>query len=243
MTRPEDPTLPNTGNAPPAAGGDAPPRLPGGVKVLIGCLAVLGIGFVAVAAALGVGGFALSRGIRSAVGGVEEHAEAGRTLDRLEREHPFTVPGDGTLTEPGIERFAAVTARAWERMRGWAEELEALDARREADRAPGLRDAIGGVRAVGGFARSRVELARALDAEGVSLSEYVWTGNALRLAAAGGESVPAANMELARRHARDLPDFEGDDPGPALVLWMAMLWARADLPEWRSLGFKDAPGG
>jgi len=224
-------------------------KLPTGVKILIGCLGVLGVGAVLLVAALAVGGFALKRGVDSVVGGIEEQERATEVLARLERERPFRVPEDGLVTPAAAERYLAVTAAAWERIRGWAEELEELEERRDAGEAPGLRDMAGGVRAMGGFARSRVELARALDAEGMSIGEYAWTGIALQRASEvlRGErppgSEPAANVALARAHAAELPDIDGEGTGPRLVPILATIWARTAFPEWRTLGLEEGVGG
>ncbi len=230
---------------PDGAPSGARPRLPGGVKVLIGCLGLLGIGFVVAAALLGVGGFALKRGLESAAGSIDEHREAGEILTRLEREHPFSVPDDGALSDASVARFLAVTEQAWEGMRPWVEEIAAIDERR-AQGTPRLRDALGGVKALGGVARSRVELARALDAEAVSLGEYVWTGTALQRALEvleGGRpaaTVPERNVALAREYAATLPDLPRDDPGPQSAFILATLWARAELPDWGRLGLDGA---
>jgi len=254
---PHDPDAPGGaaphGTPPPgaaaSAAGDVPKKkLPTGVKVLIGCVGTVAVVTILGIVALGVGGFALKRGVDSMMGGIEDQGEASETLERLEREHAFRPPEDGVVPEASAERYASVTAEAWERMRPWAEELEELEARREDGRQPGLGDAVGGVRAMGGFWRSRVELARALETGDMSLGEYVWTGLALQRAsevAAGrraDRSVPERNIALAREHAGALPTSGSDEAGPGIVLALATVWARAELPDWRSLGLEEAAG-
>lgn len=238
---------PPAGAAAPAAGDVPKKKLPTGVKVLIGCLGAVAVLTILGVVALGVGGFALKRGVDSVMGGLEEQDEATETLARLERDHAFRPPEDGVVPEASAERYASVTAEAWERMRPWAEELEELEAEREDGRQPGLRDAVGGVRAMGGFWRSRVELAQTLEAEDMSLGEYVWTGVTLRRAAdvAAGRradrAVPEGNLALAREHADALPAPDGDEIGPGIVLGLATVWARTELPDWRMLGLDEPP--
>lgn len=131
----------------------SPPRsrgLPTGLKLLFGCLGVVALGLIVLAVAVGVGGFALKRGIESTVGGVEEHREASEVLGRLERDHPFEPPSDGAVTEQRLRRFLAVTDRAWEGMRPWADEIRELRERSASGEQPRLRDALTGARAVGG---------------------------------------------------------------------------------------------
>lgn len=254
---PHDPTGPGGGASPgvspagatvPASGNVPKKKLPTGVKVLIGCLGTVAVVTILGIVALGVGGFALKRGVDSVVGGLEEQGEATETLARLERDHPFRPPENGVIPEASAERYASVTAEAWERMRPWAEELEELDAQREDGRQPGLRDAVGGVRAMGGFWRSRVELAQALEAQDMSLGEYVWTGLALQRAAdvAAGRradrAVPERNLALAREHEGALPATGSDEAGPGIVLALATVWARAELPDWRAPGLEEPPG-
>lgn len=239
---------PPTGAARPAAGDIPRKKLPTGVKVLIGCLGAVAVVGILGVVALGVGGFALKRGVDSVIGGLEEQEEATETLARLERDHAFRPPQDGVVPDGSAERYASVTAEAWERMRPWAEELAELEAEREDGRQAGLRDAVGGVRAMGGFWRSRVELAQTLEAEDMSLGEYVWTGVTLQRAAdvtAGRRSdgaVPERNLALARELADALPAPGGDEMGPGIVLALATMWARSDLADWRALGLDEPPG-
>ncbi len=229
----------------PAKGPEAgsPPRsrgLPTGLKLLFGCLGVVALGLIVLAVAVGVGGFALKRGIESTVGGVEEHREASEVLGRLERDHPFEPPSDGAVTEQRLRRFLAVTDRAWEGMRPWADEIRELRERSASGEQPRLRDALTGARAVGGMGRSRLALAGALEGEGMSLGEYAWTGLTLSRAveAAGGgaaSGVPEENRRLAARYEAELAPLERED-GPGLALAVAVFWGLSEAPTWRALG-------
>lgn len=222
--------------------------LPTGLKVLFGCLGVFALGAILLAVTVGVGGVALKRGIENTVGSFEEHREASDALARLERDHPFEVPAHGAVTEEHVDRFLAVTERAWDEVRPWAEEVEAFRARAATEDGVRLRDALTGARAVGGVGRSRVALAEALEAEGVSLGEYAWTGLTLERAAeasrGGGPAtgVPPGNLRLVSRYADTLPDFESDEPGPSTVLAVATLWALSEATTWSALGL-DTLGG
>lgn len=226
--------------------GDTVPQgsrgLPKGLKVLFGCLGVAALLTIVLAVALGVGVFAVKRGIESTVGSYEEHQEASEALARLEREYPYEAPADGEVTDEQVRRFLAVTDRAWEEIRPWADEVEEFRARAGAEEEVRLRDALTGARTVGGVARSRVVLARALEAERVSLAEYAWTGLTLARADAatrrGGSSpdVPEQNVQLVTRHREALPDFESGEPGRATVLAVATLWGLAELSTWHGLG-------
>ncbi len=216
--------------------------LPTGLKLLFGCLGVVALGLIVLAVAVGVGGFALKRGIESTVGGLEEHREATEALGSLEREHPFEVPSDGVVTERRLRRFLSVTDRAWEEMRPWADEIRELRKRSSMGEQPGLRDAFAGARAVGGIARSRLALAGALEAEGMSLGEYAWMGltlsravEAAREQAGAAPGVPEENRRLASRYEAELAPLERED-GPGLVLAVAVFWGLSEAPTWRALG-------
>lgn len=216
--------------------------LPTGLKLFFGCLGIMALGAILLAVGVGVGGFALKRGIENTVGSYEEHSEASATLARLEREHPFEVPSGGIVTDAHVRRFLAVTDRAWKEIRPWAEEVEAFRARAGTAEGVRLRDALTGARAMGGVGKSRVALAAALEAEGVSLGEYAWTGLTLERAAEasrrGGSAtgVPAENLRVASRHRQALPDFESEEPGPSTVLAVATLWGLSEASTWSALG-------
>lgn len=217
--------------------------LPTGLKMLFGCLGVIALGLVATAVAVGVGGFALKRGVESTVGSLEEHREASEALARLEREHPFEPPSDGIVSDDRVRSFLAVTDRAWEEIRPWAGEVEELRDRASSEEGVRLRDALTGARAMGGVAKSRVALAAALEAEGVSLGEYAWTGLSLARAAEvaqrSGESaggVTPGNLRIVQRYRDVLPAFESDEPGPSTVLAVAVLWGMSEPATWSGLG-------
>lgn len=228
--------------------GAAPPKkgLSTGAKVLIGCLGVLVLSGVVLAVAIGLGGLALRNQFQDFAGGLEQQQEASQAMERLAEEHPFTPPDDGVVTEDQLERFVVVTERAWEDIRPWAEDLEQLQRRsreREGGTA-GLREMAGGLQAIGGFARARVQLAEALEEEEMSAGEYIWTGLNLHRAVEGlegdrpSESVPEENLRLVERHRDRLPAFEDEDgePGPGLVLAVATVWGMTDLSTWQAMG-------
>jgi hypothetical protein len=197
--------------APPEAPpGTAPRKTPAGIKLLVGCLILLAVGFAGIALTVGVGGFALMRKVEAVAGGAEEQEQASALLDRVERDYPFTPPKGG-VTPVLRSRFTAVTLLAWEDLRAWAEQARRLEARTadRPERRPNLDDALTVMRTAGGLVRSRAVLARSLAAERVSLSEYLWTGTALRR---------TGEMETARMHGVDAE----------LVLALAAVWARAE---------------
>lgn len=219
--------------------------LPRGLKLLFGCLGIVTLGLIVLAVAVGVGGYALKRGVESTVGSFEEHREASAALVRLEREHPFEPPSDGIVSDDQVRRFLTVTDRAWEEIRPWAEEVEELRARTRSEQGVRLRDALTGARAMGGVAQSRLALARVLEAEGVSLGEYAWTGLSLARAheasrqpgsSGSADGVPPENLRTVRRYRDALPAFENEEPGRATVLAVATLWGLAEPDTWRGLG-------
>lgn len=229
--------------------GTAPPKkgLSTGAKVLIGCLGVMVLAGVVLAVAIGVGGMALRSQFQDFTGGMEEQQEASEAMERLAEEHPFTPPDDGVVTEDQLDLFVAVTDQVWEDIRPWAEDLQQL-ARRSRERGEGgtsgLREMAGGLQAIGGFARARVQLAEALEEEGMSAGEYIWTGLNLHRAMEGlegdrpAESVPDENLRLVERHRDRLPAFEDEDgeAGPGLVLAVATIWGMTDLSTWQAMG-------
>jgi len=226
--------------APASSGG-----LPVAVKLFLGCLGVVVVVLVVLAVGVGVGGFALKRGIESTVGSLGEHREASETLDRLSRDHPFEVPADGVVSERGVEKFVAVTNRAWEEMRSWGEDLDEL--REDPGSRSTLGDALGGAKAMGGAARARIVLAEALEAEGVSLGEYAWTGLTLARAArarrgrGGTSGVPEKNLRLVERHEDALPDFDSREAGPHMVLDVATFWGMTESSVWSAFGLDTLP--
>lgn len=246
---PPPPGSPSSVPSGPPSGGRG---LSTGAKLLIGCLGLGAVGFVLVAVAVGVGGFALKRGVESALGGLEDHGEATEALERVEREHPFDPPDDGRVTEEQVRRFMAVTDDAWREMRAWADDLDELREREvsEAER-PRLGDLAQGVRAVAGLGRSRVALAAALEDHDTSLGEYAWVGLSLSRAedalerGGGGGGVPPENVRLVEEHRAELPRFADADgrAGPRLVLVVATLWGMGELGTWRALGLDTLASG
>lgn len=217
-----------------------------GAKLLFGCLGLAVLGIVGLVVALTVGGFALKRGVESAVGSMEQQQQASEMLEEVQEENPFEPPEDGVIGEDRLERFLAATETAWEEIQPWAEDLEEIrDAARSESAMGAIRDLASGARALGGIGRSRVALAEALAEHEISLGEYVWTGIQLDRAAdavegdRSAESVPEANMELARSRQEDLPRFDasGDDEiGSGVVLAVATLWGMTDASTWQALG-------
>lgn len=179
-------------------------------KTLVGCLVLLALAVAGGVAAVGLGGFALMRGAESVFGGLDEHQEAGRMLERLNREHPFQAPADGAVSPELTRRFRAVTARAWEGWQPWAVEVRGFSTRdpRSSGHPPDAGEIVAGTRALGGLTRSRLLLARALSLEGSSLGEFVWTGHA-----------------LARRDRAAFSGPEWGDADVSLVLELATMWA------------------
>lgn len=183
---------------------DTPPgprKLPVGAKLLFGCAATLALGLLGMAVMVGVGGFAVKRGIDAVVGHAEDQREATALLDRLERDYRFQPPIDGVVSPALRNRFASVTERAWTEISDWATEVRELKAPGAA--RPGRRftlgDAVAVARSADGVARSRLVLARALSAERMSLAEYLWTGQTLRRDSQGGQGstpVEAADAML-----------------------------------------------
>ncbi|MEE8487756.1 MAG: hypothetical protein V3S56_06270 [Gemmatimonadota bacterium] len=229
----------NVENASPQ-GGVVKKRMPTGMKLAIGCIVVFFAAIALLTVVLGVGGFWLRGKADKLVGGLEDRveaqAEATTILDRLAMERPFTAPGDGRIDPQSAERFFEATDLAWVELRPLMSDMATLYDRD--DEQTGLREAILTIRASSEFVGSRVHLARALDSTGLSLSEYIWTGSALRRAwndsstLAGalprGNSVANANIELARRYGNRLSETDpaGETANPFKVLDLAMTWSR-----------------
>jgi len=72
-----------------------------GAKVLFGCLGVAVLGILGLVVALTVGGFALKRGVESAVGSMEQQQEASEMLEEVQEENPFEPPEDGEIVPKG----------------------------------------------------------------------------------------------------------------------------------------------
>lgn len=215
-------------------------RMPTGMKLAIGCIVVFFAAIALLTVVLGVGGFWLKGEADKLVGGLEDRveaqAEATEILDRLATEYPFTPPSDGRIDPQSAERFFEATDLAWVELRPLMSDMAELSDRD--DEQTGLREAILTIRASSEFVGSRVHLARALDRAGLSLTEYMWTGSALRnswrdageLAGAlpPGNSVANANIELARRYGDRLSETDpaGEMANPSKVLDLAITWSR-----------------
>ena len=235
------------GSAAPEAGGGG---MSTGTKLVLGCLGLIGLGFVAVSIAFWVGGMALKRGVESAFGGLDEHLEASEILGRLETEHPFEVPGDGVVTEERLLRFLAATDGAWDELESWATETAALGDRAGSGEAGGLGDMLSGAKSLAGGARARIVLAESLEEAEISLGEYVWTGLTMDRAAKAAErptdqpGVPAANRALLERYGPRVPRLNEDEAegeaseagGRGTVLGVAILWGMTELSTWKAMG-------
>ena len=199
-------------------------RMPTGLKVAIGCLAAFFVLASLAAVAIGAGGMWLKGKADGMVEGVQARAEAQQEasalLERLEREHPFTPPADGGIDPRSADRFFEATALAWSEIEPTVRNLDEIAERNRADR-PRLGDVVEGMRNVGLLADSRLHIAHALDQAGLSLEEFVWTGQALRNAQRdGGTSAAYAD----RWAAIDSADGE---PNAAVVLDLATAWTSA----------------
>lgn len=204
----------------------APPPNKGmstGAKVAIGCGIVALLGLVIVV----FGMLTCWRKATELGGGLEAQHEASERIDELEREHPFTPPGDGVVDGNRADRFFDVTDDAWEEMQGWVEDMrdrgESIE-RRGGD--AGFGDAMAGLQGLG---RSRVALAEALADHDMPVSEYIWTGMTLMQAYASIDQpaetsgIPRENLELAAENRQRLAEIsDGGDDSRAVV--MAIAW-------------------
>ena len=99
----------------PASG--TPRRTPLGLKLFIGCGALVVVVVVVAAVVVGAGGLWLKSKADGIVSGLEERADAQREasaiLDRLARKHPFTPPADGRIDPASAERFFRATDAGW----------------------------------------------------------------------------------------------------------------------------------
>lgn len=216
---------------PPAA---PPPRtgMSTGVKVAIGCGVLALLAIVGVVVGLVVVGKRATDKIGELSGGLEAQQEASETVQKLEREHPFTPPSDGVVRSDRAETFFAVTDDAWEAMREWVDDMrergEEIDSR---GGEAGFGDAMAGLQGLG---RSRVALSDALEGNDMAVSEYIWTGMALAHAYAALDQpaetsgVPTENLALAGEHRErlaEMADDGGNAEGRGVVL--AIAWTLA----------------
>lgn len=247
---PEDQDDPTPDHVSPEAGAPTPPsrrRTPLSLKLLLGCGALFVVVAVVGAVVVGAGGMWIKNKADGIVSGLEERADAQREasaiLDRLAREHPFTPPADGRIDPASAERFFRATDAGWVEIEGFATRMTELSQRARDDRT-GFRDVLEGARGAVDLADSRLVLAQALEGAGLSIGEYVWTGQELmnawrdanapasyRKSSDGRAPVRAANEELASRHANRLGsmDRSAETANPAFVLNLALLWS-TELP-------------
>lgn len=218
-----------------------------GVKVAIGCGILVLLAIVVMVIMTVAGGIFLKKKAGDISGGLEAQQKASEKIQALERDHPFTPPADGVVSEGRAKTFLAVTDEAWEGMHESMEEV--VDRGREIEqggRDAGLGDAMAGFRALG---RSRITLAEALDDHDMPVSEYLWTGLELVRAYQAlsmppeQSGVPAQNLDLARRHrdalAKIAEDGEDGRPDRGVVLGMAWTWAATEgvsTAGWDTLG-------
>jgi hypothetical protein len=222
-------------------------RTPLGLKLFIGCGALVVVVAVVGAVVVGAGGMWIKDKADGVVSGLEESVDAQREasaiLDRLAREHPFTPPADGRIDPASVERFFRATDAGWVELEPFATRMTALSERARNDNT-GIRDVLEGARGAVDLTDSRLVLAKALKGAGLSLGEYVWTGQELmsawrdanapasyRESSDGQAPVRAANEELVSRHANRLGtmDRSAETANPAFVLNLALLWS-TELP-------------
>jgi hypothetical protein len=218
-----------TGESTGAAPGGVPGKkgMSGGAKVLIGCAIFVLLVGVAGAITVGVGVRFVGQKAQEFAGSAERHAEATETLQGLHARYPFQPPSDEAVRADRATAFLRATDQAWERARPAWEDLKRRSERAEERGHAGLGDLMAGV---AGIHELTMALADALEAQNMSPAEYVWTGLALRQAYEALESgdtpawIHAGNVELARRHQRQLAELTTDDERGGLVLGFAMMY-------------------
>jgi hypothetical protein len=238
MVDPHDPSaVPPSQPAAPPTYAPAPPKkgMSTGAKIGIGCGALLVLGIVGFVILGVVGGRFVKSKTDQLTGGLEAQEEATESIQELERDHPFTAPADGIVTNDLADDFFAVTDDAWEGMR---EEMEDVAERgqdiEERGGEAGIGDAMAGVQALG---RARVALAEALDEHEMPVSAYLWTGMELMRAyhaigmAPDQSGVPAQNVQLAESHRAQLAEIAEENEGQigkGMVLGMAWTWGAGE---------------
>jgi hypothetical protein len=196
-------------------------------KVLVGCLVVV----VLIVAGGGTAGYYMFvKPYATAVLDAGRMAEEyGRLNDSITNRAPYRAPADGALQTAQLERFLAAHRTMKAELKDTLEKLEArydaLQRDLEASgREPGLREMFGAYRDLGALylAAKRAQVA-AINAQGLSLDEYVWIRNASyqalgqrvavmsfdAAAAAGGTqtytpTVPTGNLELVAPYEDEL---------------------------------------
>ena len=112
---------------------------------------------------------------------------------------------------------------------------------------------LSGAKALAGGARARIVLAESLEAAGLSLGEYVWTGLTMNRAAEADErpaahpAVPAANLALLERYGPRIPRLNDDEAASdagerGTVLAVALMWGMTEVSTWQAMGL-DTLGG
>lgn len=183
------------------------------LKVVIGCGAAVLIIFIVIVGIAVFAGYQLQKD----AGGVKAQEEATRTFERLAIEHPFTPPEDGVVTEDQARQFLTVTDEVWTEVEPLVDEMNELEERVEQeDEGLGIGSILSGVRSMGKLMRARIVLAEELERRGISLDDYVWTGNSLiqaygALSEPDAHGVPEPNLELARAHSEALAGFASEE--------------------------------
>lgn len=206
-----------------------------GAKIGIGCGILLVLAIVCLVIFSVIGGMFVKSKTEQLTGGLEAQQEATETIQSLERDHPFTAPADGIVTNDLADDFFVVTDDAWEGMR---EEMEDVVERGEdieqRGGEAGIGDAMAGVQALG---RARVALAEALDEHDMPVSAYLWTGMELMRAyhaigmAPDQSGVAAQNVQLAESHRAQLAEIAEENEGQigkGMVLGMAWTWGAGE---------------
>jgi len=231
MTEIPSPSPPSPEDLP--SGAPAKKGMSTGVKVAIGCGVLAVVVVVGIVIASIAGGMFLRRKAEELTGGIEDQAEIGAVIDRLEAEHSFSPPAEGIVNPARAERFFAVTDLAWQRIEPEWDDLEERG-REITSRGgeAGVGDVFAGVR---GLTHARTAIAEALDQYEMPVSEYVWVGFALTRAYRALEStdqgrqgadrgVPQSNLDLAARYRDQLAEVSGAGAtaGKSVVLGLAV---------------------
>jgi hypothetical protein len=183
-------------------------------KLLVGCLAIVVLGVVA----LGVGAYFVYRAAtpyiedaRAALRGLSELGE----LDKdIKNKTAHTPPQSGELTDAQLQRFARVQDHVrttlGQRMKEFETRYEHLKSQNQGGAQPSFTETMAALRDLANvFLDARRYQVDALNSEGFSQSEYAWVRN--RVFEAAG--IEAANMidlgqlERAVREGTGMEDF------------------------------------
>jgi hypothetical protein len=150
-------------------------------KGLIGCLLV---GLVLIVAGAGAAYWFIVRPMFDAgsavVEGARDWAKAVDAEQAVRNQAQYAPPADGRLTQEQVNRFAAVQGNVQLRLGPEFDELKRLYEQMQSEQAavgrkPDLNDAMGAVAGLAPLvARAREAQVEALNAQGMSLSEYRW---------------------------------------------------------------------